>query len=583
MLPTSNPKSHARQSHPRTPAPRLAAALLALFPLLASAQFDTPATSPTTQPHKLELVTPTVNTAQKQVELPVNFWNEKMAAWVETALSGLPSDFSHETVVAATVTRTTLVQALHQAGFADADAWVSNVKDFPRIRGDRALILLEITRNNKVETYLLDELLAWAGWNTSAGPFGWMFKGQPGETPTTPEAATTRPASAATAPTAPPSVALQVLRDDPQIALRFLGLQHASQSFIDHPTCYDDGMYPLPRFHRNTKVLPEEVFDSNGTVPVKMVIRKVTETEFLTAAAHYWHDTAAGAYIRQQLPIAGQVDAAKAELWTLLPELRTLVKQSATHPETVVLADSPLVARAGVLAAAIEKSYAALDCAWATWAADHCAPASEEQVDEDTNKPLKEESRLVRQHFENLRESARYLWQVQVATAAKLPLRQAGASDAATRAQLRRLSGQAVEAKSHAQQAQNQQVLAYWKNEQSRLDLKDPREDWIREIRVQVALAEARQQAAATGIAFGQALQGDNAPAVPAAQGAYQNALMQVTLASLEAQLANVEFEIRKRQGDNTDPDLPVYQKRRAELQKQIAAAQSATQPTTAP
>ncbi len=112
-----------------------------------------------------------------------------MTGWIETALCGLPSDFSHETIIAATVTRSTMVDALHQAGFVDADAWVSNVKDFPRIRGDKALILLQVTRKNKTETYLADELLTWGGWNTSIGPYGFMYKGKPGETdsePTTP-------------------------------------------------------------------------------------------------------------------------------------------------------------------------------------------------------------------------------------------------------------------------------------------------------------------------------------------------------------------------------------------------------------
>src|SRR5580692_8302643 len=121
-----------------------ALAFLLSFPIMATCQMDpdVPATAPTTQPQEqeLKLVTPTVDKDQHQISLPVNFWNEKLTGWVETALSGLPSDFSHETIIAATVTRATMVDSLHQAGFHDADAWVSNVKDFPKIRGDKALI-----------------------------------------------------------------------------------------------------------------------------------------------------------------------------------------------------------------------------------------------------------------------------------------------------------------------------------------------------------------------------------------------------------------------------------------------------------
>ncbi len=326
-----------------------------------------------------------------------------------------------------------------------------------------------------------------------------------------------------------------------------------------------------------------------------MIIRKVTEVEFLNAAAQYWHDPLAAAYIKKQLPIAQQIDAAKAELWKLIPTVRTQIKQSQLHPETIVLADSPEIATATVLAAAIEKGYAALDCAWATWAADHCAPDVDAQTDPDTNRAIKDEAKLLRQHAQNMRDRTAALYKMQSATAQKLKLRLAGINNDQTKTQMRQLSGRAVEFKSRAQLAENEQVLAYWKAEQSRLDPKDPREDYIRQIQTELALAQAHQTAAQTGITFGLALQAapDNLATSPSplaasrpalsalatAQSAYQTALMQVTIASLNAQLASIDFEIRKREGDPTDPDLPTYQKRRTELQSQITAAQSATQP----
>jgi hypothetical protein len=570
---------------------QIAVAILLLLPTFARAQFspDGPATAPATQPRELKLITPTINKDLHQIELPVNFWNEKMTGWVETALTGLPSDFSHETVVAATITRSTMVDALHQAGFHDADAWVSNVKDFPRIRGDKALILMEVHRKDHTETYLMDELLTFGGWNTSVGPYGWMFKGKPGEEPTptsptsgNPLAASRTPPTPTTSPTtteAPPSVAVQVLRDDPQIALRFLGLQHSSQSFIDHPLCYDEWIYPIPRFYRNTKVLPEDVFDSNGDIPTRMILRKVTEEEFLKAAVKYWHDPAAADYIAKQLPLAQQIDTDKAELWTLIPQVRDVVSQSRQHPETVVLANSPIVARAGVLAASIEKNYAALDCAWAAWACEHRSAEQGADTDPDTNRSLDEEAKLYRQHAEALRDRAAALCNVQIANAAKLKLRLSDDQGPQTKTQMRHLSGQAMVAKSHAQLAENSQTLTYWQHEQSRIDPKDPREDWIREIHVQLTLAEARDHTAQAGIAFGNALQADTPTDLSPTQSAYQSALVQLTIANLNAELAGVEFEIHKRDDDKTDPDLPGYIKQRDELKAKIAAAQATTQP----
>ncbi len=318
-----------------------------------------PATQSSAAAKPIKIVVPTVDKAAHEISLPAAFWNEKMADWVETAVCGRPSDFLHETIICTTTTKTIMVTKLREAGCVDADQWVANVADFPRIRGDKIMILLEVTRTDpggggKVETYPLDELLVNQGWGVSIGPFGWMFKGEPGEGPA--DAPTTQQAREdATRPAQD-----LIYRDDPQVALRIQGIRNVSDSYIDHPLCYDDWVYPALRYHRNYALLPAAVYDSNGDVPVKLIMRKVTEAEFLQAMAKYWHDPEFAKYILKQLPTAQEIDRAKAELWNTLAAQRAAATGAATQPAggaDIHGADES--GKVALLSAAIERGYTA--------------------------------------------------------------------------------------------------------------------------------------------------------------------------------------------------------------------------------
>ena len=161
------------------------------------------------------IVRPVVDKAADEVRLPGAFWNQHMTSWVEVAVCGRPSDFLHETIVCVTTTKAIVMQALRAAGCHDADAWVTGVEDFPKIRGDQLMIELRVTREGKVETYSLDELLEYEGWGVAQGPYGWMYKGSPGEV------AASRPADGMPVDE---SDRTKIVRDDPQIALVFKGI-----------------------------------------------------------------------------------------------------------------------------------------------------------------------------------------------------------------------------------------------------------------------------------------------------------------------------------------------------------------------
>ncbi|MEI8198239.1 MAG: hypothetical protein WCI73_20290, partial [Phycisphaerae bacterium] len=117
------------------------------------AQPDLPLTPPTTAPAQrpIQIITPEIDKARHLITLPAEFWNPKLTDWIEVALSGRPGDFLHETLVCVTTTRTKLLTGLHAVGFQDIDTWVANRADLPRIRGDRALVLIEMTRQGKID------------------------------------------------------------------------------------------------------------------------------------------------------------------------------------------------------------------------------------------------------------------------------------------------------------------------------------------------------------------------------------------------------------------------------------------------
>ena len=144
----------------------------------------------------VRIVVPIETKARGACRCPAAFWNQHMTGRLEVlALCGRPSDFYEQNRAKQATTKAILMQSMREVGFHDADAWVDSANDFPRVRGDRFLMLLEVTRGaeagGKVETYSLDELLEYRGWGISAGPYGWMFKGDP-ERATT-QAAGTQP------------------------------------------------------------------------------------------------------------------------------------------------------------------------------------------------------------------------------------------------------------------------------------------------------------------------------------------------------------------------------------------------------
>ena len=528
-----------------------------------------------------------MDTATHAVSLPAAFWNQHMTNWVEVAMCGRPSDFLHETIISVTTTKAKLTGALRQAGFRDADAWVDNVADFPRVRGDRALILLEVELEGKKEVFPLDELLAYQHWGVTIGPFGWMFKGDP-ERPAGAKAAA--PADAEKG-----SARQQVLADDPQIALQFKGIQHLSQSFMDHPLCYDAWVYPTVRYQRNYAVTPKtlavpktktgdkedaadvslgkfwvKVFDSNGEIPVTLSFRKVSEEDFLTTMAGVWHNAAYAEHIKKQLPIARQIDADKAQLAPLVPEMRKLADSG--KPREDIL-QSETFAKIALLTAQIERGYAALDAAWVEWSADH--PVFE-AADDTTLDSLKEQSQLWREHMVDTRERAAQLCLAEEARfkirAIDTPEKKAAAAD-----ELRKLTGQELLARSRATLLEIKHVLRYWKHEKSRLTADDTRTDWIRAIDVQVELANAKESLGKAGVELGGLLiDGRDATA---AREVYQKAVARVTLGELRATLADIEFEISKRESIEGDPDLGAFIKRRDSLKAQIKALEDAMKP----
>ena len=535
----------------------------------------------------IKIVVPQVDKKAGRVTLPAAFWNQKMTSWVEVAVCGRPSDFLHETVVSITTTKALMMQAMRAAGFHDADAWVSNVRDFPRIRGDRFIILLQVTRNGKQETYALDELLSYEGWGVSAGPYGWMFKGDPDRPVKDDVPIWPPPAAPAAVPPVPgannaadPEVADQtkILRDDPQIALVFKGIQHLSRSFADHPIAYDDWIYPMMRYGRNYQLLPAEVYDSNGDVPVTMIVQKVNEEQLIEEMAKVWHDKACAAYMLKELPAAREIDKEKAELWALLPKLRQM---KATAPELRdAAAEEETRGKASLLAAEIEKGYATLDAAWAGWAADHPVFQAGDTAELDE---LKAQTKLWREHMDLRQKRAEQLAVAEKAAYDLRALAHQPQTDAA-RAAGQTLRGVEMEARSSALLAEDVHTRTYWKHEQGRIDKTDPRTDWIKQINLNVELYDTREAVGTAGLTYGRALQSSGPTDVAAAQKIYLQAVVRMTVAQLKVRQADVDFEISKREGFADDPDLPRLRAQKKALEeqlKQAEAATAATQPAT--
>jgi hypothetical protein len=488
------------------------------------------------KPADIRIVTPRVDKAAQSVTLPAAFWNEHLADWLDVAFCGRPSDFLHETVACATTTRGLLEQALRDVGCYDADAWVDGVQDFPRIRGDRLLITLEFIREGKKEKYSLDELITLTRWGVPLGPFGFMFKGDP-------DHAASKPAvGGVTSTLAGEEDSARILRDDPQIALVFRGIRSMSQSFADHPLAYVEDRWEWEEIHRarNHTLLPAALFDSNGKTPVTLTFQRVSEEQLLTQNAALWHDDACRAYIHKQLDIARQLDKEKAAYLALRLNIGPPADKSA---------------RLSLLAAQIERDYAALDAAWTAWAVDHLKPTGETA---DEVAYIKEQARHWGDFMAANMERAQ-----QLALAAETP------SDQPARA---------LVARSRALIAENKPARDYWQAQSDKIKGAPSGDTWANTVRLRLALINARMVVGGAGVDLGQAQQQmppDEAK-IAGFKKALDAALGQMTLADARLALVTVEFEISKREGSPAEAvELAKFKKQRDDLRARIQQLES--------
>ena len=128
--------------------------------------------------------------------------------------------------------------------------------------------------------------------------------------------------------------------------------------------------------------------------------------------------------------------------------------------------------------------------------------------------------------------------------------------------------------------ADNQEPGDRWKAELARIDTKnDPRTDWIKEIGLHVDLCDAQQEMGRVGIDYGKALQagGENMEL----QKGYAGAALRVRAADLRLEMADLDFEIGKREGFDNDPELAGLREKRKQLRAELQALEAATRPAT--
>jgi len=525
---------------------------------------------------QIRIVTPVVDQKAGTVTVPAAFWDPHAAAWLDVAFCGRPSDFLHETVVSCTTTRTELEKALRQIGCRDGDAWADSVKGFRTIRGDRLLITVEFSADGKKQVYSLDELLTLQtqdlSWGGALGPYGFMFKGDPEHS-----------GSAATAPATEAAGdeklddAARILRDDPQIALNFKGIQSQSQSFADHPLAYDEWQSPVTlRCGRNYAAVPEKVFNSNGQVAVALTFKRVSEEELIREDAKLWHEDGYRKYMLLQIPTAQQLDRDKAEYLAVRGEIGKSAAGAAAKE---------LVSRRTLLAAKIAAGYAALDRDWAVWAVDH---GTFDDKDAKTVMQVKAQAASWKQHMTLAAERESELAAAEDAAAQEQAL-ESQPLDGAGKAKLTLLRGKEIEARARAILADNKQDQERWQAEQLRLNSgTDPRDTWVKEVALHVEMAAARNQAGAAGIAYGEALQAIGNVAPPAGgqevanplaasmEKNYAQATLRVSLAEARLNLLSTDFEISKRKDMPDDADLPALRKQHDELTRKISDLQAA-------
>ncbi len=500
------------------------------------------ATKPLAPPadNSIVLATPRIDAQKHEFTIPAAFWNEHLTDWLDVALCGRPSNFLHETVLSVQTTRHILKTAFLRIGYHSATKWSPDLSDFGFIRGQPVLILVKFRSpgTGKEQTFLLDELIEFRAWHISVGPFGWLYLG------------THNPYGSAVPQPQPragqhvdPAV---ILADDPQAAMQFRGIQHASQALLDFPLCFDNWIFPNIRYHRNVAVLSMKVFNSNGKVPVQLVVRRVSEVQYLQAAEKYWHDPAFAAYIQQQLPVAKYVDAARRKLW------------HGIHTKHLSWTNW----RVERCVAQLQYGYAQLQAAWVAWDVAHARFRAANSL---SKVQVAAQAKLFLSHLQQLAQSDHQQW---LATQAFDQLRQLKKSHTKANAgAIRRLQAAELAGRSQALLYSNKQDLEFWQHKKQNLKPNDPRKIWIRDVKSQCALAQAQKAMGEAGLAYAAAMKAGGAEK---AQHQYLAAILQVSLAKEKVALVNVDFHVTNDQGFASARHMAALKAQKAAIVKQI-------------
>ena len=483
------------------------------------------------------LASPKINAQKHEFTITAAFWNEHLTDWLDVALCGRPSNFLHETVLSVQTTRHIFKTAFRGIGYHSATKWSPDLSDFGFIRGQPVLILVKFQLHGKEQTFLLDELIEFRAWHVSVGPFGWLYLG------------THNPYGAAAGPQpragqrVDPAV---ILADDPQAAMQFRGIQHASQALLDFPLCFDNWIYPNIRYHRNSAVLSMKVFNSNGKVPAQLIIRRVSEMQYLRAAEKYWHNPAFAAYIQQQLPIAKSIDSARHKLWHWI------------HTKPFSWTNW----RVERCVAQLHYGYARLQAAWVAWDVAHARFRAANNL---SAAQVAAQAKLFLSHLQQVAQSAHQQW---LATQAFDQLRQLKKSPTkANAAAIRRLQSAELAARSQALLDSNRQDLAFWQGKKQKIKPHDPRKIWIRDVHSQYALAVAQKAMGKAGLAYAAALK---TGAAEKAQHQYLAAILRVSLARQNVALVNVDFHITNDQGFASARHIATLKAKKSAILKQI-------------
>ncbi|HMD55619.1 MAG TPA: hypothetical protein VKJ65_13815, partial [Phycisphaerae bacterium] len=459
-------------------------------------------------------------------------------------------------------TRGIIEDAFFHIGYHPATQWAPNMADFVAIRGDPVLILVRFNQNGRQQTYLLDELIALGSWHISIGPFGWMFLGT-----SDPLSANVKQSAAAAGQLAPADA---ILMDDPQIAMQFRGIQHESQSLLDHPLCFDNWIYPNIRYYRNEPLVPQAIFDSNGAVPVEITFQHVSETEFLQAAAKYWHDPAFAAYVGGEIPGARQIDAARGALWNLINPANKKHKSWASPEVQLYVAQ-------------IQSGYTSLDAAWIDWDYEHAQFSS---ADELSAQQIQQQALGFKNHMDQKREQYK---QLLLAENAHLNLEKLmKRSPAPTSQAIADLRADIIAAQSQATLYSNQQDLDYWTQQLGQTSPNDPRTNWLRDIHAQYTFAVDQRLLGQSGLQFAAAIKSGDTAIIALNQKHYIWALLQVALDSQNVALVQLDFEISNAQGYADPSQIAALKKQRQSVQDDIKRIQDqinalTTGATTAP